>query len=335
MRLPNGYGSVTKLKGARRRPFVARVTTDCIFDEKKQDYIQKRVALGYYAKRSEALEALAAYNRSPYSILQANMTVESLWNRIKDTVKASEDRKKVYESVFDKYMQNIHKMAIRDVKTSHLQQIIDDCGHGYSTKSNIRTVMNHIFRYAAQNDLVEKNYVDFIEFEQEQTILERELYTDEEVMKLWDKSDLEEYAITLILLYQGMRIKEFMDLTHDQVDLEKKTIVIEKAKNAYSIRTIPIHEKVVKLFKQLSTADPEHFTSLNKSKYEYFTQKVLGHRAYDSRHTFATKCSSLGIRKILIQKIMGHKPDSILEQVYTHITIPEMAEALLSVKYGT
>lgn len=335
MRLPNGYGSVTKLSGARRRPYMVRVTSDCIYNKDLDEYIQKRTVLGYFAKRSEALEALASYNKNPYSILEANMSVEALWNSIKDDVKASDDRKKVYDHVFDKYMAKIHKMAIKDVKTKHLQQIIDDCEHGYSTKSNIRTVMKHIFKYAAQNDLVEKNYVDFIEFEQEKTILEREIYTDEEVQKLWDHSDLQEYAITLILLHQGMRIKEFIDLTHEDVDFNKKTIVIKQGKNKYSQRTIPIHDNVVGLFKQLFKIDEDHFTTLNRHKYEYFTTKVLNHRAYDSRHTFATKCGKNGIRKILIQKIMGHKPDSILEEVYTHISLQEMAEAISNVKYGT
>lgn len=333
MRLPNGYGSVTKLSGSRRRPFVVRVTTVCEYDDDLGDYKLKRTVLGYYAKRAEALEALAAYNKNPYCILEANMSVEDLWNSIKDNLKASEDRKKVYETDFNKYMTKIHKMAIRDVKTKHLQQIIDECPYGYSTKSNIRSVMNHIFRYAAQNDLVEKNYVDFIEFEQEKTILEREIYTDDEIRKLWEHSDLQEYAITLILLHQGMRIKEFLDLTHDDVDFNKKTIVIKKAKNNYSVRTLPIHERILPLFRQLKKVDPDHFSTLNRRQYEYFTSKILGHRAYDSRHTFATKADKLQIREILIQRIMGHKPDNILKEVYTHITLEEMSEAIQRINY--
>ncbi len=32
MRLPNGFGSVTKLSGNRRRPYVAKITTGHEFD---------------------------------------------------------------------------------------------------------------------------------------------------------------------------------------------------------------------------------------------------------------------------------------------------------------
>lgn len=329
MKLPNGYGSVTKLSGKRRRPYMARVTTGKVYDPVKDDDILKRVVLGYFRTRSEALEALGAYSKSPYSILEATMSVKELWDSIKEKVDASESRKVVYDRVFDKYMTGIAGMKVRDVKTKHLQQVIDDCDKGYSTKTNIRVVMNHIFRYAAQNDLVEKNYTEFIKFEQEETILQREVYTDEEIKKLWEKADLEEYALTLILLHQGMRIKEFTDLSPDDIDLESKTISIRKAKNKYSVRTIPINDAVYDLVARYKNSP---FT-LTRPQFYHFSKNILGHTPYDTRHTFATKCNKLGIDRLIIQRIMGHKPETILENIYTHLTIEELSDAINQVHY--
>ena len=48
MKLPNGYGSITKLTGNRRKPWMARVTCDETYDETKHDYVRKRIVLGYY-----------------------------------------------------------------------------------------------------------------------------------------------------------------------------------------------------------------------------------------------------------------------------------------------
>ena len=329
MRLPNGYGSVTKLSGKRRKPYMARITTGMEYDPVKDDYVQKRAVLGYYASKAEALEALAEYSKNPYSVMESNMTVKDLWDSIKDTVKASDDRKKVYDRVFDKYMFPISGMRIKQVRAKHLQQIIDDCENGYSTKSNIRSVMHHIFRYAAQNDLIERDYTDYIKFEQEQTILQREIYTDEEVNRLWTYTNMEEYALTLVLLHQGMRIKEFMDLTPDSIDLDTRTIDIRQAKNTYSIRTIPINNEVFDLVARFK----EHPLSLTKRQYEHFASTALGHRAYDVRHTFATKCNQLGLPTLIIQRLMGHKPASLLEQVYTHLSIEELATSLNKVIY--
>ena len=41
MKLPNGYGSVTKLSGNRRKPYLARVTLGWVINKEtgKEDYI--------------------------------------------------------------------------------------------------------------------------------------------------------------------------------------------------------------------------------------------------------------------------------------------------------
>lgn len=333
MKLPNGYGSVTKLSGARRKPYMVRVTADLVYDPVKDDYVQKRMVLGYYAKKSEALEALAAYNKNPNGVLESGMTISELWETVKKDIDTSKDRMRAYESVFKKYFQGISGMAIKNVKTRQLQKCIDDCDKGPATKTTIKTVMNRIFEYAVQNDIVDRNYAEYVRFKQEETDFEREIYTDEEVRKMWDNSDLECYAITLILVHQGMRIKEFLDLKKEDVDLEKRTLVIKQAKNAYSIRTIPINPHVIELFERLCRTSGDHLTELNRAAYASFVRNTLHHKAYDCRHTFATKCHELGMKTLVIQRIMGHKPDTLLEQVYTHLSMEELAENMALVTY--
>ena len=64
MRLPNGFGGISKLSGNRRKPYAVRITIGWT-DEAKQ--IVKY--LGYYKTRSEALKALSAYTISPKHLL--------------------------------------------------------------------------------------------------------------------------------------------------------------------------------------------------------------------------------------------------------------------------
>ena len=63
MRLGNGEGSVYKLSGKRRKPWVARKTDG--FD--MRGYPQYKY-IGYYKTRADALSALMDYNKSPYSL---------------------------------------------------------------------------------------------------------------------------------------------------------------------------------------------------------------------------------------------------------------------------
>ena len=60
MRLPNGYGSVYKLSGKRRKPWIV-VVSHGINEEGKVD----REPIGYYRTRQEGLDALAEYHRDP------------------------------------------------------------------------------------------------------------------------------------------------------------------------------------------------------------------------------------------------------------------------------
>ena len=74
MKLPNGYGSISKLSGKRRKPYMVRITTEPIYDKEKDDYIIQRVILGYYKTRKEALSALAQYNDNPFKITDNDLT---------------------------------------------------------------------------------------------------------------------------------------------------------------------------------------------------------------------------------------------------------------------
>ncbi len=60
MRLPSGYGSVYKLSGKRRRPWIA-IVTEGWDDEGKQ----LRKPIGYFATKMEALDALSVYRQNP------------------------------------------------------------------------------------------------------------------------------------------------------------------------------------------------------------------------------------------------------------------------------
>ena len=60
MKLPNGYGSVLKLKGKRRNPWAVRIS----YLEEQPDGIvkRKRKYLEYFMKQESALSYLAEYN---------------------------------------------------------------------------------------------------------------------------------------------------------------------------------------------------------------------------------------------------------------------------------
>lgn len=333
-KLPNKFGSITKLKAPNlRRPYMARVYAGkkVNFETKKAYPVQK--ILGYYATKSEAMKALAEYNANPYNLDRHSVTIKEIWQQIKSKVDVSEERMKKYESNFRLYINPIANMKISDIKTAALQDLIDAIPYGYSTQSITRSVLNHIFSYAVQNDIVQQNYVDYLKLDSPKTEIERQLYTPEEIADLWQNAAIPEYAMTLILLYEGMRIKELRELPKDAVDLDEGTIRISEAKNEQSVRTIPIHSKVRPLIEKALKSDGDLLFGFTKTHFDYFVNQCLHHKPYDTRHTFASQSNKIGLPKLTIQRIMGHKPDSVLEQAYIHLSMDELQEAIDKIIY--
>ena len=334
MRNPPNYGSITKLKGNRRRPFMVRITTGRVvnFDTKKA--YNKQIVLGYYATRKDAAQALAEYNANNVNPDFFSITIRQIWNRIKDKIDVSSSRMSVYESKFRTYIEPIADKRIADVRAGTLQDLFDSIDKGSGVKSIVRTVLNHIYTYAAQNDIIQQNYVDYIHIQQDDTKIQREIYSAEEVAEIWTHEGTRDFDFMLVLLYEGMRIKELRDMKKDSVDLDEWTFRIQEGKNQMSVRTIPIHDKIKPIIRRAMESSGSKLFNVSEARFKYFIKTTFpNHKPYDTRHTFATKANKVGIPKLTIQRIMGHKPDSILEQAYIHLTIEELRSNLNRIEY--
>lgn len=53
MKLPNGYGSVVKLSGKRRKPWMVRKTTGYRIDPVKEKKVNEYIIIGYAATKTE------------------------------------------------------------------------------------------------------------------------------------------------------------------------------------------------------------------------------------------------------------------------------------------
>lgn len=347
MRLPNGYGSITKLSGKRRKPFMVRITEGIEYDEETEDYYVKRAILGYYKTRQDALAALAEFNDNPFKLSDNNVTFGEIYDRWKKV-----NYEKLSKSSIDcreaglKYCEPIKNMRIRDIKSEALKKVIDDCPHGSSTKTMIKTVMNTVFTYAMENDLVKKNYTEFLKIEYSEPMFERTVFTQKEIDELWKHSDEWDIQIILILLYSGMRVNELLRNKKENVNLEEKWIYVPKelAKKKASIRYVPIHDKIFNLVKQFyDRAEDELITNTGGYvvAYNNFVARNLkainkrfnmAHRFHDTRHTFATMAYNYKLDDLCRKKILGHDLGDITTKIYTHITHEQLLEEINKIK---
>lgn len=334
MKMPNGYGSVTKLSGNRRNPWVVRVTTHLEYDEQNDKYSQKRAVLGYFPTRKDALNALADYSKSPFDPYDSAITFSQLYDRWKDRNygSLSASTKTSRESAY-KYCEPLYNRKIKDIRLEMMQDIIDSCPHGSNTKKNIKTIMHNVFEYALQNNYVNKDYSEFIKVEYSEPVIEREIFTEKEIQTLWEMSDQWDVQVLLILLYSGMRVNELLKNKKENCNLEEGWIYVPKelAKNKQSIRYVPIHDKVydfVKSFYERSTGDLMTNTNGTVIAYNNFVSRNLkrinehlihDHKMHDTRHTFITNAYHAKVDELCLKLIVGHTPEGITKQVYTHM----------------
>lgn len=353
MRFQNGYGSITKLTGKRRKPWMVRVSNGMEYDEKIHDFKPKRVVLGYYATRKEANIALAEYNSSPYDLDKHSLTFAEAFELYKKTnayKKLGKSSISSKRAAFN-HCAALHDKKIRDITYNMLQNVIDNCGLSYSTLTNIKIVMNSAFEEAAKLNIISKNPVQYVEFERTEPTIERKVITEEEIRKLFDMSDNWDAKVMLILLHTGLRANELLKNCRSNVNLNERWIYVPEglAKNNESIRYVPIHDAIyehVEYFYNISEQyDTEKLVIQPDGEpvtYPYFRynclpdiNKALGveHTLHDTRHSFASYAYRYNLEELTIQKIVGHKPSSILHNIYTHITPQELLAAVNQIRF--
>lgn len=347
MRLPNGYGSITKLSGKRRKPFMVRITEGIEYDEETQDYYVKRAILGYYKTRPDALAALAEFNDNPFKLSDNNVTFGEIYERWKKTNYDRLSASSITSREMGlKYCEPIINLRIRDIKSEALKKVVEDCPHGKATKTAIKTVMNTVFTYAMENDLVKRNYTEFLKIEDSEPMFERTIFTQDEINELWKHSDEWDIQIILILLYSGMRVNELLRNKKENVNLEERWIYVPKelAKKKSSIRYVPIHDKTYELVKQFYDRSEEMLitnTSGFVVAYNNFVARNLkainkrlnmNHRFHDTRHTFATLGHTYKLDELSLKRILGHDPGDITSKVYTHLTNAQLLTEINKIK---
>lgn len=183
MKRPNGNGSITKVKGARRKPYKVTITIGWENDSGKQ--IKK--CIGYYATAKEAEKVLVDFNINPFNLDLASLTFQDIYERWSKTKYKNVSSSSIvgYSSAYNA-VSKIHNMKFKDIKAIHLQEAMDESNKGYPTKRKIKYLYSQLFAYAMSNDIVSKDYSPFINIGKKEKESERIPFTEKEISKLWE-----------------------------------------------------------------------------------------------------------------------------------------------------
>ncbi len=334
MKNPNGYGSISKLSGKRRRPYMVRITTG--FDVNGKQLMK---VLGYYKTRIEAMKALADFNDNPYNISLNDVTLKEVLDRfIKNKKRTVEQSSLKTYKLWYNYLKPLYNKKMKDIRTLELQNFIDSLNH-LSTGSLklVKCFIRMLFKEAMEMDIISKDYSQFIKLPKYKAKIERKVFTKDEIALLWvNVNDIEYADVILILIYTGMRINELLRLKKINVNLEQNIIIGGSKTEAGKNRIIPIHPKILPLIVKRMENKTEYLIP-NRKKSNYYNynnfrakefvgiMKTLGmeHTIHDTRHTFATMISDVSNNENAITEIIGHTNIDMTKR-YIHTNIEKI-----------
>lgn len=147
--------------------------------------------------------------------------------------------------------------------------------------------------------------------------------------------------IVLVARYTGMRRDNIVMLQWQQVDLERKLIVLDHTKNGDRLG-MPLCDPVIKVLQEVWRTRPKPFGPVfTKPDGSLISGNAVGmafgrtcrqigiadFRFHDLRHTFASSLVQRGVDLYRVQRLLGHR-DGRMTQRYAHLAPENLRDAV-------
>lgn len=369
-----GEGSITYDK--RRKRYRARVTVGWELNEEtgKSKQIVKTIGSNYKTK-GEAASALAEYLKTPFDLNNKDITFEQLYQKWFDDFIVDHMSHKYRIKAAYKYCSSIYKKKVREITILDMKNCIykgtiietrgkykgEEKNASPSTKESIKYLFNHMFAYATEARLVERNFAKDFSLDKKVS-KEKEIkhkvkipFSDEELSKLWDSIEFVPFADMIVYAcYSGWRPSELVKLRVEDVDLKSDFIKGGIKTDAGKNRIVPIlplvkpivekyYNEAVEIGSEYLFNDASKKRGIGLSYDQYLTRfnnvmKQLKFRKeitpHYTRHTFISKAKSrkVNMNEYILKLIVGHDVGDLTEYVYTHRELDDLKEEMLKIK---
>lgn len=339
-RRANGTGSVYKMSGARAKPWRAVVTDG-----------KRRINVGSFATQTDALKALSVYEPRGSSV-RDDMTLAEVYGAWMETKSDGLSSSSVvgYEAAW-KNLLPLADLCITGVRTNDYQKIVDKMKSTKSRSacSKVKILVSQLCKWAIQNDIIDKNYGEFITLPVEKKSDAKMIFSDEEINLLWENESDPVVRIVLVMIYTGMRINELFALKPSDVHLDEQ--ITSERRVSYLVggekteagrnRVIVIHSRILPIIQEWVKSGAAYLVTNSaggmiddrnwRTRSYYPTLERLGIERvspHKARHTFATRGAKAGIPQTVLQNLLGHAKYDTTADYYTHVDILQLADGI-------
>ncbi|WP_405379555.1 tyrosine-type recombinase/integrase [Phascolarctobacterium sp.] len=331
MKLPNGFGSIVRYGGNRRKPYIVR---------------KNGKVLASFATQEEALAYLVEYNKDPSIFSPSSITFAEVFQLMsaEKFPKLAKSTIANYKAVY-KYCTELYSVPFAKLRLRDLQAVVHKlhiAGIGYASQKKLRQLFHGMYTYAIKYEIVRTDAAQYVEIDQHKPVYKKSPFNTRQlnrIRKLADNGN--PWAMAVVMLcYCGCRPSEFISVLKRDVKLKQRYFVVRDSKtDAGRNRAVPISRKVLGYYEywmqqsgKTLIADAEG-NPLTYHKFRSLFDKVMTatrckHTPHECRHTCATWLDDKGANDVATKKILGHAVQGITKGVYTHKDLRQLKKAI-------
>ncbi len=320
-----------------KNPYLAYAPADMVTGERRY--------IGAFPDVAAAQKAIEEFSNC--GILSKNdikfSEIYSMWSKAYFP-NIGESQQASYRTAY-KHFKPLYNAKIADIRTEHMQAVINTAT-SKSSADKRRTLVQQIFRYALQNDYVNKDYSEFLTVPKYEKS-EKVIFSDQQISSLWEHTEDIRVQVILVMIYMGFRIGEIVGLKFS--DIHEQYVIAGEKTEAGQNRIIPFPSAIPEIRQfvmswYVDEKKPDIFQSTDTLRLAfYFALKDIGFlpdfeykRGYyifqsgnhltphSTRHTFASLSARAGMKPENLQKIIGHANYQTTADVYVHEYVDDL-----------
>ena len=226
---------------------------------------------------------------------------------------------------------------INTIDARVITEILDASGETPTRKNYRIKHIKKLFRYAYQFEYIDSDFTGKIKRykDDEKSRREFKYFEPDELRQVLEEMKIDKYRLlTHFLALTGLRIGEALALTKDDIDINGRTITVNKSlslvtmeigttKTDDSNRVISIQAELLPVVESLPS---DVFQNINYHAYNKYlketTARVIGRSLtpHSLRHTHVSLLAAAGVPLPVISRRLGHHDSDITKDIYLHIT---------------
>lgn len=232
-----------------------------------------------------------------------------------------------------RYLQELNQ-PINQIKSAELQACINKIQKPRIKDYSI-LLIKQVFKKALQEELIQKDYSQFLERGRKEVDKGRSLTLQEQRLVLNNLSTCKMGKLILFYLLTGCRRSEALDIKRSDINFEKNVIEVKGTKTENSKRYVLISER----FKKMLAEDFESFFCFSSGNAGRIFKRFIESLGledlslHDLRHTYSTNLYYLGVPDKQRQAQLGHASILVTNDIYTHLDPTITKEDILEL-YG-